>query len=221
MAVAFFDFDRTLLSVNSAWLWVRRELRLGHLSRFQAAMAALWVARYQLGFLSLDTTLQEIIASLKGVEQRDIVERTRVFYEEELRGLYRPGGLRVLEYHRSLGDTLVLLTSSTSYLSELVVRELRMDAALCNTFEVDAQGLHTGRAVGAICFGVGKLRHARDYAQAHGVALEDCTFYTDSYSDVSVMHVVGRPVAVNPDQRLRREAGKRGWNIVDWGVALP
>ncbi len=49
-------------------------------------------------------------------------------------------------------------------------------------------------------------------------ALSACAFYTDSYSDLPVMEVVGRPVAVHPDHRLRREALRRGWPVVDWGV---
>src|SRR5579862_7688908 len=85
MAVAFFDFDKTLLSVNSAWLWVRRELRLGHVSRWQALRAGLWMARYQLGFLSLDDALREVIGSLSGVEVKAVQQRTADFYASELK----------------------------------------------------------------------------------------------------------------------------------------
>ena len=132
--------------------------------------------------------------------------------------LYRPGALRAVEEHRGTGDRLVLLTSSSGYLSELVSRDLRLDAILCNRFEVDAQGLHTGRPLGDVCFGLGKLTHAERYAREAGVALSQCAFYTDSYSDLPVLEVVGRPVAVHPDHRLRREAVRRGWPVVDWGV---
>jgi phosphoserine phosphatase len=146
------------------------------------------------------------------------LERTTAFYEEQVRPLYRPGALRALEEHRGAGDRLVLLTSSSGYLSELVARDLRLDAILCNRFEVDPQGLHTGRPLGEVCFGPGKRTHAERYSQEAGVPLSACAFYTDSYSDLSVMQVVGRPVAVHPDYRLRREALRRGWPVVDWGV---
>jgi len=29
---------------------------------------------------------------------------------------------------------------------------------------------------------------------------------------------VGEPVAVNPDPRLRREAGRRGWRVLDFAA---
>ncbi len=218
MSVAFFDLDKTLLAVNSATLWVRRELALGHLTRLQALRASLWIARYHLGLVSMQDAVIAAIAQLAGTPVQPLLERTIAFYEEQVRPLYRPGALRVLEEHRGAGEKLVLLTSSSGYLSELVARDLRLDAILCNRFEVDSQGRHTGRPMGEVCFGPGKRTHAERYAREVGVPLSACAFYTDSYSDLSVLEVVGRPVAVHPDHRLRREAIRRGWPVVDWGV---
>lgn len=218
VAVAFFDLDKTLIAANSGSLWIRRELELGHISRFQALRASLWIARYHLGFVSMQDAVARAIAQLAGTPARPLQERTAVFYEEQVRPLYRPGAWAVLDAHRRAGERLVLLTSSTGYLSELVARELGLDAVLCNRFEVDGSGLHTGRALGTICFGEGKRVCAEAYVREAGVALSACAFYTDSYSDLSVMEVVGRPVAVHPDHRLRRHARKRGWPVVDWGV---
>lgn len=218
MSVAFFDLDKTLLAVNSGTLWIRRELALGHLTRMQALRASLWIARYHLGFVSMQDAVRAAIAQLAGTPVQPLLERTTVFYEEQVRSLYRPGALRALEEHRGAGDRLVLLTSSSGYLSELVARDLRLDAILCNRFEVDAQGRHTGRPAGEVCFGPGKRIHAEGYAREVGVPLSACAFYTDSYSDLPVLEVVGRPVAVHPDHRLRREAVRRGWPVVDWGV---
>jgi HAD superfamily hydrolase (TIGR01490 family) len=220
MSVAFFDLDKTLLAVNSGTLWIRRELALGHLSRFQALRASLWIARYHLGFVSMEDAVRAAIAQLAGTHAQTLQERTVAFYEEQVRPLYRPGALRALDEHRGAGERLVLLTSSSGYLSELVARDLRLDAILCNRFEVDERGLHTGRPLGAVCFGPGKRTHAEDYARQVGVPLSACAFYTDSYSDLSVLEVVGRPVAVHPDHRLRREAARRGWPVVDWGLPV-
>jgi HAD superfamily hydrolase (TIGR01490 family) len=218
MAIAFFDLDKTLLAVNSGSLWVRRELALGHITRLQALRASLWLARYHMGFASMQDALLEAITHLRGSGEQPMRERTTLFYGELVRSQFRPGALLALEEHRSAGDRLVLLTSSSGYLSELVARDLRLDAVLCNRFEVDASGLHTGRPQGELCFGEGKSFYARAYASEAGVPLAACAFYTDSYSDLPAMEVVGRPVAVHPDRRLRREALRRGWPVVDWGV---
>jgi HAD superfamily hydrolase (TIGR01490 family) len=219
VTIAFFDLDKTLLAVNSGSLWIRRELELGHITWWQALRASLWLARYHLGFVAVQDVVVRAISHLEGTGEAHLRERTISFYEEQVRSLYRPGALRALEEHRKVGDRLVLLTSSSGYLSELVARDLGLDAVLCNRFEVDAAGLHTGRPLGEVCFGPGKRSYAQAYAAEVGVPLSACSFYTDSYSDLPVMEVVGRPVAVHPDRRLRREARRRGWPVVDWGGA--
>ncbi|MBX5484894.1 MAG: HAD-IB family hydrolase [Myxococcaceae bacterium] len=221
MAIAFFDFDRTLIAANSAVLWLRSELRLGHISPFKALAAMVWVARYHLGFAGRGEGLKHAIASLAGSSETEFRERTIAFYERKVRGLYRPGARRALDEHRARGDRLVLLTSTSFYLAELVARDLQLDAVLCNRFEVDAGGLYTGRPLGDVCYGEGKLLHAERYARSASVSLSECAFYTDSFADLPVMAAVGRPVAVNPDGRLRRIALSRHWEIVDWGEPSP
>ena len=218
MRIAFFDLDKTLFAANSGSLWIRRELELGHISRWQAFLATGWILKYHLGFAQMETALERAVKFLAGIPEASLRERTQHFYEAACRSLYRPGAIAALEDHRRAGDKVVLLTSSSNYMAELVERDLVLDHILCNRFEIDEKGLHTGRPLGHICFGPGKLVHAREFAQKVGGDLKDASFYTDSYSDLPVMVAVGNPVAVNPDQRLRREAGRRGWRVVDWGT---
>jgi HAD superfamily hydrolase (TIGR01490 family) len=216
-AIAFFDFDETLIAGNSGNLWIRRELRAGNIGAMQFLRAAVWMARYRLGWASMEDALRTAIGSLEGRSEQELRARTQAFYEEEVRGLYRSDARPVVERHRREGDAVVLLTASSLYLSELVAQDLGLDAVLCNRFEVDERGMHTGQPVGRLCFGAGKIGYAEACAAERQVTLADCTFYTDSYSDVPVLERMGHPVAVNPDARLRREAERRGWPIQWWG----
>lgn len=219
MAIAFFDLDRTLLSVNAGQLWVRREMRLGHMGRWQATKAAAWIFGYHLGFSRLEKVLEDAIGTLRGTPEADVVARTLSFYTEEVAATYRPRAREAVELHRARGDVLALLSSTSSYLADPVLVALGIEHALCNRFEVDGAGLFTGRAVGGLCFGPGKLGHALALAERLGESLADATFYTDSASDLAVLEVVGNPVAVHPDPTLARIAAKRGWRVEDWGPA--
>jgi len=40
-------------------------------------------------------------------------------------------------------------------------------------------------------------------------------FYSDSMNDLPLLEEVSNPVATNPDDRLRHEANKRNWPILD------
>ncbi|MCP4809369.1 MAG: HAD-IB family hydrolase [Proteobacteria bacterium] len=216
MAIAFFDLDLTLLSRNSGSMWVRSELRDGFISPWMALRAASWILRYQLGMAEMEYALLEAVKTLEGDDEATVRDRTHRFYDREVAHLYRPGGLAALERHRRAGDRLVLLTSSSNYMSEKAQEQLGLDDILCNRFQV-RDGVFTGLPEGDLCFGQGKLAHASRLAAAAGADLGDCHFYTDSTSDLSVLDVVGHPVVIHPDPRLRRIASARGWRREDWG----
>lgn len=215
MALALFDLDRTLLSVNAGQLWVTWEWRAGRLSRWQATRAAAWIFGYHLGYTRMEKILTEGVGTLRGQSEAELRARTRTFYEEVVASTYRPRAAAIVAEHIGRGDTVALLTTSSLYLSEPVMTTLGIPHTLCNRFEVE-DGRFTGRPIEPLCFGEGKLEHARRFAEAHGESLEDATFYTDSASDLSVLAVVGTPVAVHPDPRLRRTARRRGWRIDSW-----
>jgi len=216
MGVAFFDLDKTLLSKNSGGLWVRSELRQGYVSPVQAARAGLWLLGYHMGYAQIEGVIRDAISTLKGTPEHAISARTQAFYTREVASLYRPGARPAVERHRALGHRLVLLTTSSNYLSAPVVDALDLDAALCNRFVVGEDGRFTGEPVEPLCFGEGKLKYARAYADAVGVPLSACTFYTDSVADLPVLEAVGMPVAVHPDPRLARIAATRRWAVENW-----
>ena len=218
MGIAFFDLDKTLLSVNSATLWIARELRHGHITRYDAARAAFWVTLYGVGVAQMQDVLEQAIASLRGQRERDVILRTLDFWREEVAMMVRPGAYAAVEKHRARGDLVFLLTSSSNYLSAPVSDLFELDGFLANRFAVE-DGLFTGKSVGPMCFGPGKVVHGRALAEKLSVPLEECTFYTDSFSDLPMLLAVGHPVAVHPDPRLKRAALKRHWPIEYWNVA--
>ncbi len=219
--VAFFDLDKTLIRRNSATLWIRFELADGRVGRLQALRALSWVLRYALGAVDMAEPIRRSVASLAGQQEKDLRERAGRFYQTCVRPLYRPGALAALREHRRAGDRLVLLTSSSNYVSELVCGDLGLDDYVCNRFEVDAAGYYTGRAIEPLCFGAGKLVLAREYVARIGATLETSAFYTDSHSDLPMLEAVGRPMPVHPDPRLRRLAQRRGWPTLNWESGEP
>ena len=68
--------------------------------------------------------------------------------------------------------------------------------------------------LGAVALVPEKARLIREHAKAHGYDLNECFAYSDSYSDVPMLSVVGHPAAVNPDARLTRLANAYGWPIL-------
>lgn len=213
---AFFDMDRTLLAVNSGNLWIRAEVRGGHLSRWQALRGLFHIARYQLGMAAIEDVLLDAVRLLGGSLEVDLAARTQAFYAREIAHQVRPGAAGALQRHRAAGRPLVLLTTSSNYLAGPVAEALGMDACLCSRFEVTADGRFTGEPIAPLCYGAGKVEIAARWAAEQGIDLGASWFYTDSASDLPMLEQVGHPVAVHPDPRLKRRAKRAGWAMEAW-----
>ena len=216
-AAAFFDLDGTLTLENTGRLWFRRERAEGRLALGQAMEAAFWMGLYGVGLMRADTALSRAVATIKGVDEAALGARIARFYEEEVVSVYAPGGLDVVRDLQQREVPVVLLTAASTYLAGCVKEDLGLTDALALEFAVDAEGRFTGSLVEPVCYGAGKVAHAERWAEANGVDLADCTFYTDSITDLPMLERVGTAIAVHPDARLTRVARKRGWEILDWG----
>ena len=214
---AFFDMDRTVLLVDSGALWVKFLRRRNELSRLQMLRALSWVVRYKLALLDLEALAQKLAANLTGKPEADMIKKCQGWYRDEIEPAIAPAARLAIAEHRRQGERVVLLTTSTPYVAELLGRTLALDDVLCSRLEV-IDGRFTGQIQHPLCFGHGKVTHAERWAQAAGLSLADCAFYTDSYNDVPVLRRVGRPFVVNPDERLRRLAQKQGWPISTWSA---
>jgi HAD superfamily hydrolase (TIGR01490 family) len=215
MPAAFFDMDRTLLTINSGSLWVRFLRRRGEISRWQYARALGWALEYKLSILDMHALAERLAADLTGQAEEDMVAKCVYWYRTEVQRTVAAPALAAIEEHRRRGERVLLLTSATNYIAAPVAEGVGLDGVICSRLEV-AEGRFTGRMMRPICYGAGKVERAESWAESEGIDLRDTTFYTDSYTDLPMLERVGHPVAVNPDPRLRRAARQRGWPVRDW-----
>jgi phosphoserine phosphatase len=61
-----------------------------------------------------------------------------------------------------------------------------------------------------------KAKLLRRHAEANGIDLQNCFALGDAIGDLPMLECVGKPVAVNADQRLARIASSRGWKVEEW-----
>ncbi len=212
---AFFDLDRTLIDVNSATLYARYERKHGRMSLLQVLRTIGYTVLYHLNIGSIEKAYGKALQHFRGKREQELKQWTRLFFEEQVLPRMQPGAWAVLQEHKRQGHPLVMLTSSTCYQAELAAKAWGFDHWIANTFHVEA-GLLVGTYYEPLCFGAGKVFHARAWADQTGIDLSQSYFYTDSYSDLPMLEAVGYPIIVNPDPKLRVLAVKRRWTLMDW-----
>ncbi len=212
---AFFDLDRTLLTVNSGTLWVQRERRLRRISLRQALEAAALLVAYRLSIVDMEAAMRKALSVYRGVSEATLEAWTREWYHAEVARHVSAAARAELEAVRGRGLACVLLTSSSPYAAKVASEHLALDGFISSRYGVK-DGVLTGEPDLPICYGQGKVVRAEEYAAEHAIDLNASLFYTDSYTDLPMLCRVGEPRVVNPDLRLHLHARRRGWPILRW-----
>ena len=191
--------------------------RRGLISRLDLVKSALWQVLFVLRGASAErvrSAAEDGMKILNGFSVAEMQHLVGDAMETVLRPLVYEEPLRLVERHRARGERVYIVSATLQEIVQRIADDLGFDGAIGSTCEI-VDGVYTGRTLRA-AHGVGKADALRALAAAEGFDLAESTAYSDSYSDVPFLEAVGYPVAANPDRKLRRIAGERGWPVVDF-----
>jgi len=213
---AFFDFDETLLEVESGrlgiqWLWDRRMVPLGYILKIQAANFF-----YQRQLLSDERMVRILLTFYKKRRFLDFQKGAEDFYRKYLKPHLAPRILSRVRFHKNEGHLLVLISGSVRYLLEPVIKDLEFDYLLCTDLEVGPDGLMTGKPKGLVCVDHNKKKLTLKLAQNIGLDLANSYAYGNHHSDLPLLEIVGHPHVVEPTQILKKVARQRSWPILTY-----
>ena len=121
---------------------------------------------------------------------------------------------------RDQGHDVILVSGALDFLMEPPREAPRRHRASSRTASSSPAGSRPGSSLRPVVAGPEKAKLLRDHARAHGHDLDECFAYSDSYSDVPMLSVVGHPAAVNPDYRLAQLASAHGWPVLESGAPV-
>jgi HAD superfamily hydrolase (TIGR01490 family) len=217
-AAAFFDLDRTLLRRSSALALAGTFRERGLISRRQLAKAALM----QLLFVArgadqnaVRRVAEDGLLVLKGRTPEELQELVASALEPVLKPLVNREPLALAREHKQRDERVYIVSAALQEIVSALAEELDFDGAL-GTICVVENGVYTGRSLRPLHHQA-KADAVRELAEREGFDLAQCTAYSDSHTDLPFLELVGHPVAVNPDRKLRRVAAERGWPVVEVG----
>jgi HAD superfamily hydrolase (TIGR01490 family) len=216
-AAAFFDLDRTLIRRSSVLALAGTFRRRGLISRLDLVKSAFWQVLFVLRGASAErvrSAAEDGMKILNGFSVQEMQQLVGGAMETVLRPLVYEEPLRLIQQHRERGERVYIVSATLQEIVQHIADDLGFDGAIGSTCEI-VDGAYTGRTLRA-AHGVGKADAVRALAAAEGFDLAESTAYSDSYSDVPFLEVVGHPIAANPDRKLRRIAAERGWPVVDF-----
>ena len=211
--LAVIDLDGTLLKgMNAERIFYLHLLVRGHVGvlRMAGFLLSLVGDTLRLGFRQAIATNTRI---LRGETPEDVRQWARAFGHVFLRKAV-PEDLRakILSLKRE-GCRVVLLSGSLQVLVDQLKDRLEAEILIGTDFEV-VEGRLSGKKTGIFPYGRMKVEALFQRIDPAAIDWSDSWALADRRSDVPVLELVGHPVAVHPDRKLRKLAAARTWEII-------
>jgi HAD superfamily hydrolase (TIGR01490 family) len=216
-AAAFYDLEGTLVSTNLVHT-------LGFYAQRQGGIlptikkSALTLAKlpfFGITDLYSRNVFNEVFFKSYEGESED---RLRFFaddlFEKKLKPAIYDGTIDLIESSRRLGQKQVVITGALDFSIKPMMDYLGIDDWAANRLEF-VNGYATGRILPPIMASATKAKWIREYAERNDINLSESYAYSDSISDLPMLSIVGHPVAINPDFRLKQTALQHDWAILN------
>jgi HAD superfamily hydrolase (TIGR01490 family) len=217
VAAGYFDVDGTLVRTNLVHPTLFYLLNQG--TPMQAARClgrALFRAPSMAVAELVDRrTFNELLyASYEGMSEDRLLLLAEEAFDSVVRPSIYPAARSLVQKSKARGLEVVLISGALEPIARRLADHLGADEVIANRLEIK-DGICTGKLQKPVVAGPEKARLIRAHARTGGYDLDQCFAFSDSYSDLPMLSVVGHPAAVNPDRRLALLAKAYSWPSFD------
>lgn len=216
MAASYFDVDGTLVTTNlvdpTVFYMLRQPTPLHTATKLAKALSrAPLMALAELQDRRLFNEL--LFTSYEGMSEDRLVTLAEEAFVKVMKPNLYPGARDLVRSCLDRGHDVVLVSGALDWIAKYLADYLGATGVIANRLEMKDR-FATGKLLRPVVAGPEKASLIRNHAREHGHDLDECFAYSDSYSDVPMLSVVGHPAAVNPDRRLRVLASTYHWPII-------
>ena len=213
--IVFFDLDLTLSKAISGRALAKAALKHGLMKGSDIATALSYGALYRLRLVDPVKIIGRMTSWVKGISEKQLGDLcSEVFIKVMLPSLHTEA-FEEIKMHKADNARTVILSSSLWPICRAVADHMGIDDVICSELEAE-NGILTGRPKGNLCFGNEKLVRLRKYCEKLNSSPSLAWYYGDAVIDAPALSIVGNPVCINPDKKLRRMAEEKNWRIYLW-----
>tara|TARA_B000000557_G_scaffold247866_1_gene232054 strand:- start:392 stop:1033 length:642 start_codon:yes stop_codon:yes gene_type:complete len=211
MKFIIFDLDDTLLSGDCEREWITFLTSKGLMNDSSAKLDQ-FDLDYRKGILDFEeysTFIQKPIMGLTREELDNLVEE---FIQKNIHHL-TDNLTRDLLNEASSADKVLIASGSHDFLVKGFADFFKIDSSIGTPVELK-NNIFTGQLSGEPTFSDGKVRAVEKWCNSNDIEVKDSIFYSDSINDLPMFEVCGVPVAVNPDEKLKKIAKERAFKVI-------
>lgn len=218
--ITLFDLDNTLISGDSDYAWccfLINQLTLKDSNHKSTSILhhrnKEFLQVYEAGNLDMGEWLGFLLGLMSQHPIKKLLALQKIFMSETLVPMVAPAARTLIEQHRKIGDTLVLITATNDFVARPIAKYLNINHLIATRAE-QHDGYLNGKTIGSWSFREGKLTRLQEWLNQYNATLEHSTAYSDSHNDLPLLKAVDTPVAVNPDPILLAHAREQQWRVI-------
>lgn len=217
MPACYFDVDGTLVTTNlvhpTVFYLLNQQTPLQTLTKVARGLFSAPALAYS-ELMDRRVFNEKLYSLFQGTSEDRLMVLADEAFEKILKPNLFPGAKDLVRSCRDKGHDVVLISGSLDFLMHRLRDHLGATHVIANRLEIHADQA-TGKLLRPVVAGPEKARLIREHAKERGHDLDACFGYSDSYSDVPMLSVVGNPTAVNPDAALLRLARAYHWPVLN------
>ncbi len=216
--IALFDLDHTLIPLDSDYEWGEFTIAQGWCdsTEFKRRNTEFF-EQYRAGTLNIDDYVRFATQAIRDKGAAQAAAGHSRFMASVIGKNITRQALDLVKSHQDAGDEVVIVTATNEFVTRPIATAFGVKELIAVELARDDSGWFTGAIKGTPSFREGKVTRVQAWLAERGLGWDDVetTFYTDSMNDLALLEKATHPVATNPDDRLRKLAGERGWRILD------
>ena len=214
MNLAIFDLDNTLLGGDSDYLWGKFlvEKSLVDPVLYERENQRFY-DEYKAGTLDIYDFLEFSLAPLSKHSLETLSELHHEFMQSKINSIWLKKAEVLINKHRKNNDFLLIITATNHFVTAPIAKKLGVDDIIA-TIPEQKNNRYTGKVSGTPCFQNGKVKRLSEWLQKNNYSLEGSHFYSDSINDLPLLLKVTHPIAVDPDEQLKKYADEHDWPII-------
>lgn len=216
MKLTIFDLDNTILNGDSDYSWIEFLIKNNYVdAKSYEEKNKYFFDQYHQGTLDIAEYAGFSIGSFIEIGQEKLPEILDKFLLTVIEPMINIYALRLIHKHYENDDQLLLASATNKVLVDLIAKRLEFPNVIA-TIPEQVNGMFTGKILEPSALGEGKLSRVKEWMVKNGYKdFSGTTFYSDSINDLPLLESVEKPIAVNPDEKLREISINNSWEIVD------
>jgi HAD superfamily hydrolase (TIGR01490 family) len=212
MKFIIFDLDDTLLCGDCEREWINF-LYLKGLIKDPTSLLDQFDQNYRNGALDFEEYSTFIQSPIVGLTKEKVDFYVREFIQKNINNLTDQLTKELLNEAES-ADRVLIASGSHDYLVKGFASFFKIESGIGTPAELK-NNIFSGQLSGEPTFSNGKVKAVEKWCSENGLEVRKSIFYSDSINDLPMFEACGVPIAVNPDEKLRKIAKERSFKVIN------